>query len=189
VREIGGASVAFEVVQPVVKLVVCGSGPDVVPLVRMSTALGWDVTVVDHRPAELARPDRFPGARVVQCADPAGLTSVVTVGPRTAAVVMSHHFARDAGYVQALLASPAGYVGVLGPRPRTERMLAELSARGTLTASTDRLFGPVGLDLGGDGPDAIALAIVAEVSAVTNDRTGGHLRDRVAPLHREQVSA
>ena len=72
-------------------------------------------------------------------------------------------------------------MGVLGPRTRTERLLAELAARGAAAAPGDRLFGPVGLDLGGEGPDAIALAIVAEVAAVASGRPGGHLRDRQTP--------
>jgi len=97
---------------------------------------------------------------------------------------MSHHFARDTEYVRALLAANVAYVGVLGPRARTERMLAELAARGdALPNATDALYGPVGLDLGGDGPEAIALAIVAEASAVMHGRDAAHLRDRAGALH------
>ena len=115
---------------------------------------------------------------------------MVALTPRTAAVAMSHHFGRDADYVHALLVAGVGYVGVLGPRARTERMLAELAARtrppaapAAPAAPGGRLYGPVGLDLGGDGPEAIALAIVAEVSAVVSGRTGGHLRDVRAGIH------
>jgi xanthine dehydrogenase accessory factor len=141
------------------------------------------VTVVDHRPVAHAHPERFAGARVVECADSLRLAESVALTPRTAAVVMSHHFARDTDYVEALLASPAAYVGVLGPRSRTERMLADLAARGVGSPSGDRLHGPIGLDVGGDGREAIALAIVAEVSAVMHGRAGGHLRDRQGSLH------
>ena len=183
VQEIGGVHVAFEVVAPTVRLVVCGSGPDALPVAALATQLGWDVAVVDHRPVEHAHPERFPGARVVECADPLRLAESVALTRRTAAVVMSHHFARDTDYVHALLASDARYVGVLGPRSRTERMLADLASRGTPAAPGDRLYGPVGLDVGGDGREAIALAIVAEVSAVMHGRAGGHLRDRQGSLH------
>ena len=184
VHEDGDVQIAFEVVTPSVQLVVCGSGPDAVPVVHVAAPLGWTVTVVDHRPVEHAHPERFPEARVVECADPLRLADAVALGPRTAAVVMSHHFARDADYLYALLAAGAAYVGVLGPRARTERMLAELASRGLTPNATDgRLYGPVGLDIGGDGPDAIALAVVAEAAAVVNGRSGGHLRDRQAPLH------
>ena len=176
--------VAFEVVMPAVRLIVCGTGPDAAPVARFASQLGWDVTVVDHRPLTDAHTARFPGARVVECAEALRLADVVPLDPRTAAVVMSHNFPRDRDYVQALLAANVAYLGVLGPRARTERMLAELAAgNGPHSAIGDRLFAPVGLDLGGEGPDAIALAIISQVSAVTSGRAGGHLRDRRAPLH------
>jgi xanthine/CO dehydrogenase XdhC/CoxF family maturation factor len=184
VHAFDGVHVAFERMVPAVRLVVCGSGPDAVPAVRLAVGLGWDVTVVDHRPVAHARPERFPGARVVECADPTRLAHALPLGPRTMAVAMSHHFARDTDYVQALLGAGVGYVGVLGPRSRTDRMLVELAARGDAPAAAgERLFGPVGLDVGGDGPEAIALAVVAEVSAVANGRGGGHLRELGAAIH------
>ena len=186
----GACDVAFELVRPVTRLVVCGSGPDAVPVVRLATQLGWDVTVVDHRPVAHARPERFAGATLVECADASRLGASVALTTRTAVVVMSHHFGRDTAYVGALLATGVAYVGVLGPRSRTDRMLAELATRGLLPdAIGERLYGPVGLDLGGDGPEAIALAIVSEVAAVTAGRTGGSLRDRAAPLHASIPSA
>ena len=184
IHEADGVQVAFEVVTPAVRLVICGSGPDAVPVARLATQLGWDVSVIDHRPLAHAHADRFPGARVVECGDAARLADVVALPARTAAVVMSHHFARDSDFVQALLAAGIAYVGVLGPRARTDRVLAELAARGSAPSDAgQRLYGPVGLDLGGDGPEAIALAIIAEVAAVTAGRTGGSLRDRRAALH------
>lgn len=184
VRELDGAIIAFEMISPAVRLVVCGAGPDAAPLCRSGRDLGWDVILVDHRPITEAHTKRFPGARAIECLEPEALASHVSIGRRTAAVVMSHHFARDTGYVQALLAAGARYVGVLGPRPRTERMLAEIATRGAGSAACGgELYGPVGLDLGGEGPQAIALAIVAEISAVMNERSPGHLRDSDGPLH------
>ena len=185
-REHDGVRLAFETVTPVVDLVVCGSGPDAVPVARLGMQLGWDVTVVDHRPVSLAHPERFAGARLAECGDALALAGVVQPTRRTAAVIMSHHFGRDTDYLEALLASDVAYIGVLGPRGRTERLLAELAARGTPAGhatAAEHLYGPVGLDLGGDGPELIALAIVSEVAAVMHGRAGGHLRDRRAPLH------
>jgi xanthine dehydrogenase accessory factor len=184
VREHGANEVAFEVVHPAVQLIICGSGPDVVPISRSASQLGWDVTVVDHRPLASERSDRFPGARVVECLDATRLADAVRLTPHTAAVVMSHHIARDGGYVQASLAAKVAYIGVLGPRARTERMLADIAANTGLVSDTDdRVFAPVGMDIGGEGPEAIALAIIAEISAVLARRGGGHLRDRRGPLH------
>ena len=96
---------------------------------------------------------------------------------------MSHNYARDLDYVRALLHSRAPYIGVLGPRARTERMLADIAAAGERVERGDRIYSPVGLDVGGDGPDFIAMAIIAEVSATIHARGGGHLRDRRASLH------
>jgi xanthine/CO dehydrogenase XdhC/CoxF family maturation factor len=184
VREIGAVEVAFEVVMPAVRLVICGTGPDAAPVTRFASELGWDVTVVDHRPLTGASSARFPGARVVECEEALLLARVVPLTLRSAAVVMSHHFPRDRDYVQALLAANVAYLGVLGPRARTERMLAELTtSSGTPPAIGDRFFAPVGMDIGGEGPDAIALAIISQVAAVTSGRAGGHLRDRRAALH------
>ena len=169
---------------PAVRLIVCGTGPDAAPVARFASQLGWDVTVVDHRPLTNAHSSRFPGAHVVECADPLRLADAVPLTPRSAAVVMSHHLTRDRDYLRVLLAANVAYLGVLGPRGRTERMLSELTSdTGTPISIGDRLFAPVGMDIGGEGPDAIALAIISQVSAVTSGRAGGHLRDRRAPLH------
>jgi xanthine/CO dehydrogenase XdhC/CoxF family maturation factor len=184
VRDYDDVTIAFEIVNPVIRLVICGSGPDVVPLVRFGVDLGWNVTVVDHRPIEHSHPERFPGARVAECREAAQLAESVSLTSSTAAVVMSHHFARDTDYVRALLSSPASYIGVLGPRARAERMLADIGSHGVLIEAGDRLYSPVGIDIATDGPDGIALSIIAEVSAVLGGRHGGHLRDRRGPLHR-----
>jgi xanthine dehydrogenase accessory factor len=189
VREIGSAEVAFEVVMPSVRLVVCGAGPDAAPVVRLASHLGWDVTVVDHRSVTDERSARFPGARIVECADPLELAQMLPRNQRFAAVVMSHNVSRDRDYLHALLRSDVVYLGVLGPRARTERMLAEIERAGLLPRIDDRFFSPVGLDIGAEGPDAIALSIIAQVSAVANGKAGGHLRERRGPLHVSTSSA
>ncbi|MDQ6718809.1 MAG: XdhC family protein [Gemmatimonadota bacterium] len=184
VAEFGGAEIAYEIAQPGLRLVVCGSGPDALPIASFGADLGWDVTVADHRPLTPEHSARFPKARVVYCEDALALSRSVSLTPRTAAVVVSHHFERDRNYLQSLLASDAAYIGMLGPRARTERMLADLAAKGIKNGDGDeRLFAPVGMDIGGDGPDAIALAIVAEVASVMGGRSGMHLRDKRGPLH------
>ncbi len=183
VRDYDGVEIAFEVVNPSVHLLVCGSGPDAGPIARFGVELGWDVTVVDHRAGAFERASRFPGAKLIECLDALTLAECVGISSRTAAVVVSHHFERDRNYLQSLLQSDAAYIGMLGPRARTERMFADLEAAPVPLQPDDRVFSPVGMDIGGDGPDAIALAIVAEISAVTNHRSAGHLRDKRGPLH------
>lgn len=183
VREFDGIEIAFEVVNPILRLLVFGNGPDAGPMAHFATRLGWDVTVVDHRPGTAGRASRFPGAKVVECASALDVADCVRITPRTAAVVLSHHFERDKNYLSALLRSNVAYIGMLGPRARTERMLDELGKEKAAQKPDNRVFFPVGMDIGGDGPDAIALAVIAEIAAVTNARKGGHLRDRRGPMH------
>jgi xanthine dehydrogenase accessory factor len=189
VAEIGGAEVSFEVVQPGVRFVVCGSGPDALPIADFGAELGWDVTVVDHRPLTPEHQARFPRARVIYCEDSSALSRVVWLTPKTAAVVVSHHFERDRNYLRSLLASDPAYIGMLGPRARTERMLGDLADRGINAETDKRIFSPVGIDIGGDGPDAIALSIIVEVSAVMGGRSAMHLRDKRGPLHASTAAA
>jgi xanthine dehydrogenase accessory factor len=147
--------------------------------------LGWNVTVVDDRPALLNR-ERFPEAKAfVTVDDPADAAKAASVDGRTFVVVMTHNFLRDKGYVRSLLGSPAAYIGMLGPVARSERLLMELREEGVEVGDgrRERIHGPAGLDLGGEGPEEIAQAILAEIVAVKRRRAGGFLRDRPGPIH------
>jgi xanthine/CO dehydrogenase XdhC/CoxF family maturation factor len=181
----GGVRAFIEVLDPPLRLVVCGAGHDAIPLVRAASVLGWNVVVVDDRPAFLS-PERFPEASdFVAVDDPAAAAKAAAVDERTFAVVMTHNFLRDKEYVRSLLGSPAAYIGMLGPGARTERLLMELRDEGVRIDDDerDRIHGPAGLDLGGEGPEEIAQAILAEIVAVKRGRSGGFLKDRRGPIH------
>ena len=186
VRDLADGVRAFvEVLDPPLRLVVCGAGHDAIPLVRAASVLGWNVTVVDDRPAFLTRA-RFPEARgFVAVDEPSAAAKAAGVDERTFSLVMTHNFLKDKEYVRSLLGSPAAYIGMLGPGARTERLLMELRDEGVEITETDRdrIHGPAGLDLGGEGPEEIAQAIVAEIVAVKRRRAGGFLRDRPGPIH------
>jgi xanthine/CO dehydrogenase XdhC/CoxF family maturation factor len=98
---------------------------------------------------------------------------------------MTHNYLHDRDLLRGFLATPVRYIGMLGPRLRTEKILAELVASGVTIAPADlaRIYGPVGLDIGAEGPEAIALALLAEVQAVEAGRSGGLLRERKGPIH------
>jgi xanthine dehydrogenase accessory factor len=100
-------------------------------------------------------------------------------------VVMSHNFLRDKDYLGAFLRTGVPYIGMLGPRARLERLLAQLEREGVRPSPNDlrAIHGPAGLDLGGDGPEEVAWAILGEVMAVRNGRGGGFLKDRTEPIH------
>ena len=186
VRTLGDGVRAFvEVLDPPLRLIVCGAGHDAIPLVRAASLLGWNLTVVDDRPAFLTR-ERFPEASgFVAVDEPENAAKAAAVDERTFAVVMTHNFLRDKEYVRSLLGSPAAYIGMLGPGARTERLLMELRDEGVeiADAARERIHGPAGLDLGGEGPEEIAQAIISEIVAVKRQRAGGFLRDRPGPIH------
>jgi xanthine dehydrogenase accessory factor len=174
----------FETIPPPPHLVVFGAGDDARPLVRMARELGWQVTVVDSR-AAYATAARFPEATSVLAQSPESVITAVAPGTRSLAVVMTHRFRDDAVLLRHLLAAPLAYLGVLGPRRRTERLLAEIKEAGfaVTPAMLAQLHAPVGLDLGGSSPEAVALAILAEMQCRLMGRTPIHLRERMAPIH------
>jgi xanthine dehydrogenase accessory factor len=186
IRELPGGIRAFvEVLEPPLRLLVCGAGHDVIPLVRIASDLGWKVTVIDDRRRFLNH-ERFPqAARFVQVEKPEEAASAAGVDGRSFVMVMSHNYLRDKDYLRGFLGTEAAYIGLLGPRVRTERLLGELRAEGVepSTADSDKMFGPAGLDLGGEGPEEIAHAIVGEILAVRRGRSARFLREREGPIH------
>jgi xanthine dehydrogenase accessory factor len=183
-EQLGDLRVFVEVLLPPPRLLVCGAGHDAIPLLRQAASLGWRVTVADVRRPFLTR-DRFPEAAAFIDADPITVADAFAPDARTSAVVMTHNYLRDIDYLRSLLGCGLAYLGVLGPRRRTDKMLAELAAAGVEPNAADRdvLHAPAGLDLGAEGPDEVAWSIVAEMLAVHRGRSGGPLRERTAPIH------
>jgi xanthine dehydrogenase accessory factor len=172
-----------DVLQPPLALVVCGAGDDAQPLVRLSKTLGWTVQVVDPRAAFATR-DRFPEADRVTCCAAEAVAEVVPTDDRTAAVIMTHHYRFDLPMLGALRPLGLAYLGLLGPRRRAERLLTELAPTASRSGDLPTGFhAPVGLDLGGDGPEAVALAILAEIQAKFAGRDARPLRERPGPIH------
>lgn len=157
-----------EYVAPPASLVIFGAGDDTLPLVEFAATLGWHVTVADGR-SQLARAERFPGAARVSGLDAA----LVGLDRGDAAVIMTHSYEQDGTILRALLGRDLQYIGVLGPRRRTERLVQEIAGElgTTVDVAMARLHTPVGLDLGGHAPAPIALSIVAELQAVFAGRT------------------
>jgi xanthine/CO dehydrogenase XdhC/CoxF family maturation factor len=142
------------------------------------------VTVVDGR-AAYARSERFPEADAVLHVAPREAVTNLALDQRTAAVVMTHGYLNDLAILRDLLPSPAGYVGLLGPRRRADRLISELRDEGYVPTERDleRLHAPIGIDVGAEGPDEIAVAVVAEILAFFRQRAGGKLRHSAEPLH------
>jgi xanthine dehydrogenase accessory factor len=148
------------------RLVVFGAGDDAQPLVEMAALMGWNVVVVDGRP-QWARAERFPEATLVVVAEGFGELKALDVGDRDAVVVMTHSYEQDRVWLAGALRCGPRYLGLLGARHRSALLVRETAEMlgWSVERACEGLFAPVGLDLGGDGAEAIALAVVAEIQA------------------------
>lgn len=162
---------------PVPRVLVCGAGPDALPLSRLIAELGWEGVIVDHRPA-YAQAEKFPAASAVLKLRPRLLSERVDLDEIAAAVVMTHNLEHDAAYLEQLLAAGVPYLGLLGPSARRARLERRLGC------AAGRIHGPVGLDIGAELPESIALATVAEIHAALNGRDGGMLAAAVTGTER-----
>jgi xanthine/CO dehydrogenase XdhC/CoxF family maturation factor len=159
------------------RLIVFGAGDDAKPLVGMASLMGWDVLVADGR-SQLARAVRFPAAGHVVVAEGADAVARLRVHAEDAVVVMTHSYEQDRSLLTALLPVQPKYLGLLGARHRSSLLVNEAAAASGLSIEVccSRVWAPVGLNLGGDGPEAIALAVMAEAQAVSMGKMGSSQR-------------
>jgi xanthine dehydrogenase accessory factor len=180
----GSLDVFIEAVEPPLPLVIFGAGADAVPLVQIAQDLGWLTTVVDTHARARSR-ERFADADAVVLCRPEEVAARVALGRSTAAVVMTHNYVHDLEVLNVLLNTPLLYVGCLGPRHRTERLLSELRdvPEAQQTPTRGRLHAPIGIDIGAETSAEIALSIAAEILAVMRRRPGGPLHMRKGAIH------
>ena len=161
-----------------VPLVVLGAGHDVIPLVKFAKELGWHVTVADGR-ANYAQAGRFPEADRIVLLGREDLLAGIEITRESIVVLMTHNYAMDVKLVERILPGKPRYLGLLGPKVRGEKLLAEA---GQPLHGVD-VHAPVGLDLGSDTPEAIALSIISEIQASLCGRQGGMLKWRDGAIH------
>lgn len=162
----------YDPLQPPTHLLILGAGDDAKPLVRCAKALGWRVSVADHRPAYL-NDTRFPQADLLLHVQPQALGNHLDLNHFSVVVVMTHNLDHDRRYLAALADTKIPYIGLLGPTQRRERLLQSLGNSGEYLS--ERVHGPLGLDIGAETPEEIALAIVAGIHAELKGRSGGQL--------------
>ena len=179
-----GTEVFLNAIAPPTALFLFGAGDDAQPLAQLAHELGWHVIIADPR-AAFATAARFPQANALLVAPAAELADRAAPGPDALAVVMTHHYVHDVPLLRALLPRPLAYLGLLGPKKRSAKILADLVRDGLdiTPAMRARLHAPVGLDLGADTPAQVALAILAEMQAALTGRDARPLRERVRPIH------
>lgn len=172
IQQVAQVRIFVELLEPVQRLVIFGAGEDARPLATMAHTMGWRVAVVDTRTHRVTA-DRFPLAeeRVVA-------PDATHVREDDVVMVMTHSYEQDRSIIAHLLRNRPRFVGLLGARHRSALLLKEAAdlAGVTFTAAVEAVHSPVGLHLGGEGPEAIALAVVAEMQAVLHD--GAQVRSR-----------
>jgi xanthine dehydrogenase accessory factor len=174
-----------EYLRPAPALIIAGAGNDTIPLSEMAHILGWNVTVVDGRNGHATR-QRFPKANNVIVTKPSEVLSRIETDAQTFFVLMTHNYNYDLALLKELIhLEECIYIGTLGPKKKLERMYGDLRNEGI--EITDRqkikIFGPVGLDVGAETSEEIALSVLAEIKAVLNGRTGISLREKPEPIH------
>jgi len=179
--ETGAIEFFLETVVPPVLLLLFGAGFDALPVVSFAKNLGWRVVVVDHR-AAWANSERIPDADEIVVARAEDLDAKMFEDKRSVAVLMTHNYERDREILRRLLNSTVKYIGALGPKTRTEKLLAEIGGKFD-AHQLKKLHAPVGLDIGAETPEEIALAVLAEIQSVLTNRSGGFLRERNGGIH------
>jgi xanthine/CO dehydrogenase XdhC/CoxF family maturation factor len=163
-------------VKPQATLVLVGAGNDAIPLVKMGEVLGWKVLVVDGR-ANYANKKRFSSGCQVMVSKAEEIFSGIDIDEQTMFVLMTHNYNYDLAVLRQLINRNVSYIGILGSRAKFTRMIEELSSEGVNIENTlSKIYSPVGLDIGAENPEEIALSIVSEVQAILSGRSLVHLR-------------
>lgn len=175
-----GAALFVEIVLPAIQVIVYGNNNDIYPFLRMSGELGWDTTLVTH----LLRADKALFSLAERVLDQSE-DVISPVDAYTAIVLMTHDYKTDLRRLPQALGTEASYIGILGPRKRTERMYAALEAEGRPVSEAERrrIYSPAGLDIGATTPEEIALSILAEIRGHFAGRQGTSLRLRTGTIY------
>ena len=174
----------IEMIQPALSLIVIGAGNDVIPLTKMADILGWETTVIDGRAAN-ANKDRFETACKIIVAKPENVLSQISIDRQTVFLLMTHNFNYDKAMLQELIQRDIVYIGMLGPIKKLERIINEFKEEGLELNDQQRavIHSPVGLDIGAETPEEIALSIVAEIKAALAGKKGKPLKEFSTTIH------
>jgi xanthine/CO dehydrogenase XdhC/CoxF family maturation factor len=177
-------SVLYQFIPPSTQLVIVGAGNDAQPLVEMAFLLGWDIVVIDGRPA-YATKQRFPKAHKISLTKPAEILSAVNIDGQTAVVLMTHNYNYDLAALEQLIHTNCKYIGALGPKKKLQKMFNDLTKKGVVINDEMMhcIYGPVGLDIGAETSEEIALSVLSEIKAVFSQREGSSLKEKTTEIH------
>ena len=190
VKSYGVYEIFVELIQPGISLIIFGGGFDARPVSALAKSLGWNVSVTDECVAHIA-PVFFPAADKLSLCDRTFVDRDFTITPYTACVLMSHNYEYDRDVLKKLLNTRTPYIGILGPRKRFDKMQEEFKETGLEISKSDlrKIHSPIGLDIGAETPDEIALSIISEIQGKFSSRSGGHLKYREGPIHERDLNS
>lgn len=182
------SEIFIELIQPVVSLIIFGGGFDARPVSQLAKSLGWSVTVTDECVSHIA-PIFFPSVDKLSLCHRDFIDRDLDVTSYTACVLMSHNYEYDKAVLKKLLKTEAPYIGILGPRKRFEKMQEGFLSEGLKLTENDahRIHSPIGLDIGAEAPDEIAVSIIAEIQSKFSNRSGGFLKYNPWPIHQRDL--
>lgn len=182
--------VFIELIQPSLSLIIFGGGFDARPVSELAKSLGWNVSVTDECVAHIA-PIFFPTADKLSLCQREFIDRDFEITPYTACVLMSHNYEYDRDVLKKLLKTNTPYIGILGPRKRFDKMLIEFNSQGIALTDQDfqRIHSPIGLDIGAEAPDEIALSIISEIQSKFSNRSGGFLKYHTGPIHQRDPNS
>jgi xanthine dehydrogenase accessory factor len=180
----------IDYIPPPVSLVIAGAGNDAQPLVDMASILGWQLTVVDGRPTH-AVDSRFPKADQVLVSKPDQVLSQVPLDDQTVFILMTHNYNYDLALLKLLQRQETPYIGILGPKKKLNKMFDDLQVQGISWTSEelDKVYSPVGMDIGAETAEEIALSILAEIKTVLSGTKGTSLRHKTTSIHSKSPDA
>lgn len=176
--------VLADYINPPVSLVIVGAGNDVQPLVKMTSLLGWEITIGEGR-ATHATKKRFSEAKHIFVVKPEQLLENIIIDEQTYFVLITHNYKYDLAVLKLLIKTNCNYIGILGPKTKLNRMLDDLNNEGIQLTDEklNTIYGPIGLDLGAETSEEIALSIVAEIKAVMSGKQGTSLKYKTEKIH------
>lgn len=170
----GSIDVFFKVFKSQDELVIVGAGHIGDKLSKMAHILGYHITIVDDR-EECANRDRFPEADVLKVGDIGEILGSYPVSNKTSIVIITHGHKYDQMALENVIDSKARYIGMIGSRNKIKLCFSNMVEKGFGKEKLSKVFAPIGLDIGGETPEEIAVAIIAQIQAVKHNKLGGSL--------------
>lgn len=180
--EFDAVQVFYEKIKPAIRLLLFGAGNDTIPLVQIADILGFEVILIDGR-TNHATKSRFPKAKEIVVGPADEVVEKLNIDSQTVALLMTHNFEYECAVLEQLIAHPLPYIGILGPKKKSEKMIERLTNKGIMIVDKESIYSPMGLDIGAEGSEEIALSVLSEIKAVLAKKQGTFLRTKTGPIH------